>query len=494
MFVKVRMIRWLVAPALLLAGGALRAQQPENKPVPPTPVNQPAPPTPADQGDLQRRGYVVSRPVQVTQSPFHTVTVSQWDQELGVRVAQADETLRTQLELPDKQGLVVTALRGNSPAAKAGLRRYDILLTAAERPLKTVGDLLQSHRHDAGADQPLKVKLLRGGKEQTVEVGPIQAAERNAGLSYTVHYQPLIERPDLGYYIGVETAPVGEALRSHLEIAQGKGLVVTAVHEGNPAEKAGLKKNDILLSFGEKELADEPTLRAAIQERKDKATPVKLLRGGKPITVEVTPAKREATQTAHWEVQTFHNPEEYWVGLPAGPVDATLREHLALAAGKGLIVGDVPPESPAGKAGFKKHDILLKAGDKDLTGEDQLRAAVQEAKDKPLSFTLLRAGKETTLAVTPEKRPASQLWLNAMPQNLQFVGPGVLTGQPNTVLFSDPNNLPQAHLGVFNPPQLAAGPDAVQKKLDDLSAQLERLTKAVDDLRASIHAEGAGKK
>jgi serine protease Do len=491
------MTRWLVAPALLLAGGALRAQQPDNKPVPPTPVNQPVPPTPASEGeraDLQRRGYTVSRPVRAAQGLFHNVTISQWDQELGVRVAQADETLRAQLELPDKQGLVVTALRGNSPAARAGLERNDILLTAAGNPLKTVEDLVQTHRHD-GPDKPWNLKLLRGGKERTVEVGPIKAAERNVGLTYTFQHQPMIERLELGYYIGVESAPVDEALRSHLEIARGKGLVVTAVHEGSPAEKAGLKKNDILLSFGEKELADEQGLRAAIQERKDKAMPVKLLRGGKSTTVEVTPAKREGLPAARWEAQTFHAPEEYWVGLPAGPVDATLREHLGLPAGNGLIVGDVPPESPAAKAGFKRHDILLKAGDKDLTGEDRLRAAVQEAKDKPLSFTLLRAGKEMTLAVTPEKRPASQIWWNAVPQNFQFVGPGVITGPPNTALLPDPNqNLHQQYLGVFNPPQAAAGPDAVQKKLDDLSAQLERLTKAVDDLRASIHAEGAGKK
>ncbi|HWE40075.1 MAG TPA: PDZ domain-containing protein [Isosphaeraceae bacterium] len=481
-------LRWLLAPALLLAGGALRAQESDTKPVPPTPA------TPGDRGSVRLRESAVSRPVRAQQGLFRNVTLSQWDQELGVSVAHVDETLRAQLDLPDKHGLIVTALRANSPATRAGLKRHDILLTAAGRPLAMVEDLVQAHRHD-GPDKPWSLKLLRGGKERTVEVGPIQAPRWHVGTTSTFQ-SPTIDRLELGYHIGVNVAPVDGALRSHMEIPAGKGLVVLGTEHGGPAEKAGLKPHDILLTLGEKDLADEPALRAAIQETKGKATPVQLLRGGKPLTVEVTPAKNEVAPPTRWEVQTFQAQEDYWVGLPTAPVGAALRGHLGLPDGKGLLVRILPPEGPAAKAGFKANDILLKAGDKELTSEDQLRQAVQEAKDKPITFTLLRAGKEMTLAVTPEKRSGTgNVSYVVSPQNFQLFGPGVLMGQPNPVLLEPNQQATVRHLlGVVNQVNGDGGPDPVQKKLDDLSARLERLTKAVEDLRATIKAEGADKK
>ena len=44
----------------------------------------------------------------------------------------------------------------------------------------------------------------------------------------------------------MEVSPVDDTLRSHLDIPAGQGLVVTSVHQGSAAERAGLKANDIL--------------------------------------------------------------------------------------------------------------------------------------------------------------------------------------------------------------------------------------------------------
>lgn len=81
-----------------------------------------------------------------------------------------DEALRAHLQLPEGQGLQVQTVLDDSPAAKAGIARHDVLLSAGDEPLKDVGDLVRAV--DAAKESPISLRLLRAGKEQTIEVTP----------------------------------------------------------------------------------------------------------------------------------------------------------------------------------------------------------------------------------------------------------------------------------------------------------------------------------
>ena len=94
---------------------------------------------------------------------------------------------------------------------------------------------------------------------------------------------------------------------------------------------------------------------------------------------------------------------EYWIGIGLGELADIVKEQLGLE--HGLVVDDVLADSPAQKAGFQKNDILVKVGDKALAEPMDLVKAVEEAKESELSISLLRGGKETTIKVTPAKRP-----------------------------------------------------------------------------------------
>jgi membrane-associated protease RseP (regulator of RpoE activity) len=92
------------------------------------------------------------------------------------------------------------------------------------------------------------------------------------------------------YWIGVGCEPPGEALRAQLGVEQ--GLVVTQVSQGQPAEKAGIQKHDLLLEFGEKKLGQVQELIDAIDAAQGKETTVLLMRRGKEIKIDVTPIER----------------------------------------------------------------------------------------------------------------------------------------------------------------------------------------------------------
>jgi hypothetical protein len=99
---------------------------------------------------------------------------------------------------------------------------------------------------------------------------------------------------------------------------------------------------------------------------------------------------------------------EYWLGLMVGPVSDEQRKEMKLPEGQGVVVQQVVPHSPAAKAEVKEKDVLLKAGDKPLKSVEDLLAAVNEAKGKPLAVVLLREGKEHAIQVTPAKRPVPE--------------------------------------------------------------------------------------
>ena len=97
----------------------------------------------------------------------------------------------------------------------------------------------------------------------------------------------------------------------------------------------------------------------------------------------------------------------FTLGCRYGSIHPAVASQLGLESG--LMVTQVPQDSAAAKAGVQKHDILLFADDKQVISEKDLNAAVEAAgKAKAsVSLTLIRSGKEITVAVTPEQRKAT---------------------------------------------------------------------------------------
>jgi hypothetical protein len=91
-----------------------------------------------------------------------------------------------------------------------------------------------------------------------------------------------------GPRLGVMLAPLSEALAEQLGLDAGRGALVEDVEVGSPAEKAGLKKHDVLLKVDGKDVAGADSVRPVVQEAlKKKEFDVELLRHGKKQTIKV---------------------------------------------------------------------------------------------------------------------------------------------------------------------------------------------------------------
>lgn len=87
---------------------------------------------------------------------------------LGVGTEEAPEALASQLKLKGGQGLVVTYVGSNSPAAKAGLQKNDVLLELDGQMLVLPAQLRKLVQSRAEGDE-VNLKVLRSGEQQEIK-------------------------------------------------------------------------------------------------------------------------------------------------------------------------------------------------------------------------------------------------------------------------------------------------------------------------------------
>lgn len=210
-------------------------------------------------------------------------------------------------------------------------------------------------------------------------------------------------------------------------------------------------------------------------------TPQSVLSGQQPYRIAIAKAFAKRADA-----------EQFMIGVHGEAADAVLRAQLKLGDA-GVVVKSVLNDSPAKKAGLQEHDVLLKAGDKDLKEAKDLLDAVQAAGEQPLTLSFLRAGERQSAAVTPEKRKTEDVfafWADPDQQDLRTwfqknnFDVEILQGAPpefHVQAIRPGIMLPQAAPPVPVAPPRAA-PD-VEQKLDALSKQIEALQKAVEELQ-----------
>lgn len=121
----------------------------------------------------------------------------------------------------------------------------------------------------------------------------------------------------------------------------------------------------------------------------------------------------------------------WWIGIQCRSVDPALREQLGLAEGVGLLVEEVVPDSPASKAGIKRFDVLVAAGEKELRSVQDLIDVINRSEGKEVRLKYVRRGQEAELSVTPERRPPA-------PGIFVWPGPGEGPRGPQREFFRGP--------------------------------------------------------
>jgi serine protease Do len=171
---------------------------------------------------------------------------------LGVSIQDITPELATALKLPSASGVLVSGVSADTPAAKAGLLRGDVILKINGEQMTSSGQL-RNLIAASGANAKATLEIWRAGKSLTVAV---ELGELPASLGAEKPNAPQSEGAP-GSVSGLTLQPLNSDLRSQYDIpaSVASGLVITGVQPDSTAGMAGLRPGDVALEVNQKKVA-----------------------------------------------------------------------------------------------------------------------------------------------------------------------------------------------------------------------------------------------
>jgi serine protease Do len=194
-------------------------------------------------------------------------------------------------------------------------------------------------------------------------------------------------------WIGVSIQALTKDLAEHFDLEDDKGVLVSGVTPGDPADKAGIKAGDIIVEFNGKvidELGQLP--RTVAVTPKGTKVKVKLLRDGRLITLNVTVGEREGEESVSLKES---GPEtEDKLGITVKTITPEVASQLGLSDGaKGVAIHSVKSESPAAMAGLKRGDIIREINKAKIGSLDDYKEKIGAWKSGESLLLLVQRGK-----------------------------------------------------------------------------------------------------
>lgn len=307
----------------------------------------------------------------------------------------------------EEYGVVIKKVIANSPAEKSGLKPNDILLTIDGEKIYTV-DQITKMLSFFEPEQKLKLTYKRADKKESCV---LILAERK---------HPEIPKRT---YMGVFLEDLDSENNEKHKIDRSFGVLIREVVKDSPAEMAGLKANDVIISFAKEKLYTSDQLITMLKNYQP-GDEVKLgiYRDNKDKTVKLTLGETEDRVSAllfkkDKGIDFWSNPEnvlfykydqtrnDKWIGiLITRKIEKKIIDDKEEKV-ETKVISEVIPESPAAKAGLKSGDIITAVeGSPYLSIQDALRG---KAVGDLLSLIIERDTKQKNINVKIGKREVS---------------------------------------------------------------------------------------
>ncbi len=159
-------------------------------------------------------------------------------------------------------------------------------------------------------------------------------------------------------WLGVAVQPVTQEIADYYNLEEKRGALVTQVFPGDPADKAGIKPQDIIVSINSRDVADSHDLTAIIADIPvGEKIKVEFLRDGKRKSVSVTIAKRDDTEIDR-QADTGQ-PEETPLGITVSDITDDIARRLDSSIKDGVFISQVVRGSKADMAGLSVGDVII---------------------------------------------------------------------------------------------------------------------------------------
>jgi serine protease Do len=214
---------------------------------------------------------------------------------IGATIEDLNDELASSWGLTGRKGAVVAGLVAGGPAAKAGVQPGDVVVAVNGHPV-TSGNEMTREVAKVHAGDTIRLDVFRNGKERDIDITaglrppedqlalngePGGEDENGAGGATAPTHQVL----------GMALAPIDPATRQTYNIAPGAhGVVIESVKGSSDAGDKGLRRGDVIVRAGDRDVASAADVTAAIGEWKKSgrsSIPLQVSRNGVSLFVPI---------------------------------------------------------------------------------------------------------------------------------------------------------------------------------------------------------------
>jgi serine protease Do len=286
---------------------------------------------------------------------------------------------------------------------------------------------------------------------------------------------------DGGSYLGVYTEDINRSNMATYNLSQPRGVGITQVAKDSPAEKAGLRKGDVILRFDGENVTSVRKLNRLISEvAPDQTVRISVSRGGAEQELAATVSKRQGafvtgfpkgdlSKVWKWETPSLENfsfsfGNSRRIGISTSELTKQLADFFGVPGGKGVLVTSVIEDDPAAKAGIKAGDVITSIDGEAVDSPGDISRIVNAKKEGEVTVTFVRNKTQQSVRLTPKEgafapktivRP--QIGRRIVIPRVQFPdGPEVSIGVPDIQIPATVINIPMPNIQI--PPAIVRIP------------------------------------
>jgi S1-C subfamily serine protease len=209
-------------------------------------------------------------------------------------------------------------------------------------------------------------------------------------------------------HLGVVVQPVTEDIAASLNLNNARGVIVSQVQSGSAADRAGLKRGDVILALNGNVISDPNSFRNEIAATPPGRTIIlRIWREGneqelRPTLGELSPEERPARPTQEGSPPPSGS-DTGKLGIAVQPLTPALARELGINPDtQGLVVLEVDPLGPAAEAGIQRGDVIEQVNQQPVRSVAEFRSLVERSAKDPLLLLVNHRG--TTIFVTIRPR------------------------------------------------------------------------------------------
>jgi serine protease Do len=208
--------------------------------------------------------------------------------------------------------------------------------------------------------------------------------------------------------LGIAPKDVDSDMAANLGLSEVRGIIVREVTPGSPAERAGIKRGDVITKLNNEPVIDSNSFRNRIAGTMP-GTEVALtvLRGGREQQLKATLAERTADgrdRQGSGDREDGGSADDSQLGLSVEPLTPDIASRLGVRSGvQGVVVTKVDPSGPAAEAGLRQGDVIEEANNQAVRSIADLKSAIQKAGSKPSLLLVHRGERSDYITIKPRK-------------------------------------------------------------------------------------------